>query len=57
MQSINYLPAMNLTDGVSFMWERPMTTALILFSFILIFLPTIRGKLSEWKNRGAADGD
>lgn len=53
----NFARAMNLTDGVRFMWERPMTAVLLVFAVVLIFLPTIRGGLARLGRRGAAGGD
>jgi putative tricarboxylic transport membrane protein len=53
----NFGRAMNLTDGISFMWERPMTATLLVIAIILIFLPSIREKIAAWRRRGVADGD
>jgi len=53
----NFARAMNLYDGISFMWERPMTTALLTFAIVLIFLPSIREQLAAWRRRGVAEGD
>ncbi len=53
----NFARAMNLTDGVSFMWERPMTTSLLAIAVGLIFLPSIREKIAIWRRRGVAEGD
>jgi putative tricarboxylic transport membrane protein len=53
----NFARAMNLYDGISFMWERPMTTALLTFAIVLIFLPSIREQLATWRRRGVAEGD
>ena len=53
----NFARAMNLTDGVSFMWERPMTTALLVLAIVLIFLPSIREQLAKLRRKGVADGD
>jgi putative tricarboxylic transport membrane protein len=38
----NFSRAMNLADGVSFMWQRPMTAVLLILAIMLIFLPSIR---------------
>ncbi len=51
----NFARAMNLSDGVSFMWERPMTAGLLLFAIVLIALPSIRDRLGRRKGRGAAN--
>jgi len=53
----NFARAMNLYDGISFMWERPMTTAMLVFAIVLIFLPSIREQLAAWRRRGVAEGD
>ena len=53
----NFARAMNLTDGISFMWERPMTAGLMVFSIVLIFLPTIRAGLAKFGGKGAPEGD
>ena len=52
----NFARAMNLTDGISFMWERPMTASLMVFSIVLIFLPTIRAGLGRLRGDEAAQG-
>jgi putative tricarboxylic transport membrane protein len=53
----NFARAMNLYDGISFMWERPMTTTMLVFAIVLIFLPSIREQLAHWRRRGVAEGD
>ncbi len=53
----NFARAMNLYDGTRFMWERPMTTALLVIAVLLIFLPSIREQIGAWRRRGIADGD
>jgi putative tricarboxylic transport membrane protein len=53
----NFSRAMNLTDGISFMWERPMTMTLLIIAVLLIFLPSIREQLAAWRRRGVAEGD
>ena len=52
----NFARAMNLTDGVSFMWERPMTTALLVLAIVLIFLPSIREQLAKLRRKGFTTG-
>jgi len=42
MMEDNFARAVNLTDGVSFMYERPMTLALLVFGLLLILLPAYR---------------
>ena len=41
----NFSRATQLYDGIGFIWERPMTTVLLLIALILIALPFLR-KLS-----------
>ena len=53
----NFARAMSLTDGVSFMWERPMTLVLLILAVVLIFLPSFRQQLAMWRRRGVAEGD
>ena len=48
----NFARAMNLTDGKSFMWERPMTAVLLIFAVALIFLPSIRELYSTRLRKG-----
>ena len=42
MMENNFARAVNLTDGVSFMWERPITLSLLCVGLILIILPIYR---------------
>ena len=42
MMEDNFARAVNLTDGVSFMYERPMTLALLVFGMLLILMPALR---------------
>ncbi len=53
----NFARAMNLSDGVSFMWERPMTAVLLIIAVLLIFLPSIREKIATRQSSRVADGD
>jgi putative tricarboxylic transport membrane protein len=53
----NFARAMNLSDGISFMWQRPMTAGLLVVAVVLIFLPSIREQIAAWRRRGVADGD
>jgi putative tricarboxylic transport membrane protein len=43
----NFARAMQLHDGVGFIWERPMTLALLVLAAILIVLPGLR----NWRAR------
>ncbi len=47
MMEDNFARAVNIADGVSFMWERPGTLALLLVGVALIVLPPLRRKLSR----------
>ncbi len=57
MMEDNFSRAVNLTDGVSFMWERPMTLGLILISVTFIILPAYRRRRALARQRGVAEGD
>ena len=57
MMEDNFSRAVNLTDGVSFMWERPMTFALMLIAVTFIFLPAYRRRRALARQHGVADGD
>lgn len=43
----NFARSIQLYDGVSFLWERPMTSVLLILSLMLISLPAIRGVLRK----------
>lgn len=45
----NFSRSVQLYDGVSFLWERPMTGILLLIALVLIVLPALRARAS--KNR------
>ena len=53
----NFARAVNLTDGLSFMWERPMTLSLLVFGALLIIIPSYRNRMSRRSPQGVADGD
>lgn len=59
MMEDNFARAVNLTNGVSFMWERPMTLTLLIIGLGLIFLPVYRQRRLRARARqeGVADGD
>jgi putative tricarboxylic transport membrane protein len=57
MMEDNFSRAVNLTDGVSFMWERPMTLTMLLIGAAFIFLPEYRKRRALARQRGVADGD
>ncbi len=46
----NFSRSVQLFDGISFLWERPMTGGLLFIALLLILLPTIRGWLSARRN-------
>jgi putative tricarboxylic transport membrane protein len=62
MMENNFARAVNITDGVSFMWERPGTLALLLTGVALIILPAWRRQRAFARERalarkkGVADG-
>lgn len=53
----NFARAMQLYDGPSFLWERPMTAGLLVLACVLIFLPTYRARRARLRAAGAADGE
>lgn len=53
----NFARAVNLTDGVAFMYERPMTLALLVLGAVLIILPTYRKRRAKALQKGVAPGD
>ncbi|NKB60825.1 MAG: tripartite tricarboxylate transporter permease [Gammaproteobacteria bacterium] len=59
MMENNFARAVNLTDGVAFMWERPMTLGLLIVGLLLILMPIYRQRKLKAKARkdGIADGD
>ena len=44
MMENNFARAANIADGVSFMWERPMTLGLLILAALLILLPSWRAR-------------
>ncbi len=53
----NFSRAMQLYDGVGFVWERPMTLALLVLALILVVLPSYRQRRARVRADGIADGD
>lgn len=51
----NFSRSMQLYDGISFIWERPMTLGLLVIAAILIILPSFRARRA--RAAGVADGD
>ncbi len=44
MMENNFARAANIADGVSFMWERPMTLGLLILAALLVILPSLRAR-------------
>lgn len=53
----NFARAMQLYDGPAFLWERPMTTGLLVLACLLIFLPAYRARRARLRAQGVADAD
>jgi putative tricarboxylic transport membrane protein len=53
----NFARSMQLYDGVSFIWERPMTLGLLVIAAALILLPSYRARRARLRAEGVADGD
>lgn len=53
----NFSRSMQLYDGVSFIWERPMTLALLVLALLLVLLPSYRARRARRRALGVADGD
>ena len=53
----NFARAMQLYDGFSFVWERPMTLGLLAIAVILVLLPSYRARRARVRAEGVADGD
>ncbi len=53
----NFSRAMQLYEGIGFIWERPMTLALLVIAAMLIMLPTYRARRARLRAKGVADGD
>jgi putative tricarboxylic transport membrane protein len=48
---------MQLYDGISFIWERPMTLGLLAIAVCLVVLPSYRARRARLRMQGVADGD
>ncbi|MBE9553837.1 MAG: tripartite tricarboxylate transporter permease [Proteobacteria bacterium] len=57
MMEDNFARAVNLTDGVAFMYQRPMTLTLLVIGLLLIFLPAYRRRRAKALQKGVAQGD
>ncbi len=53
----NFSRSMQLYDGVAFIWERPMTLALLVIAAILVLLPSYRARRAKARAEGVAEGD
>ncbi len=57
MMENNFARSVNLTDGIAFMYERPMTLCLLIFGMLLIFVPAYRRRRAKALQKGVALGD
>ena len=57
MMENNFSRSMQLYDGVSFIWERPMTLGLLAIAVILVLLPSYRARRARTRAQGVAEGD
>ena len=48
---------MQLYDGMSFIYERPMTLALLVIAVLLVVFPSYRARRARLRAEGVADGD
>jgi putative tricarboxylic transport membrane protein len=53
----NFSRAMQLYDGIGFVWERPMTMGLLVIAVALVLLPSYRERRARLRAAGVADGD
>ena len=53
----NFARSMQLYDGISFIWQRPMTLGLLLVAVGLVILPSYRARRARLRAAGVADGD
>ena len=53
----NFSRAVQLYNGVSFIWERPMTLGLLAIAMLLVLLPSYRRRRARARAEGVADGD
>jgi putative tricarboxylic transport membrane protein len=57
MMENNFARSVNLTDGIAFMYQRPMTLCLLIFGLLLIFVPAYRRRRAKALQKGVALGD
>ena len=53
----NFARAVNLTDGIEFIYQRPMTLTLLVIGLALIILPAYRRRRARALQDGGAQGD
>ena len=53
----NFARAVNLTDGLAFIYQRPMTLTLLVIGLVLILLPGYRRRRAKALQKGVAQGD
>ena len=53
----NFSRSMQLYDGIAFVWERPMTLALLTLAVVLVILPSYRARRARIAAGGVAAGD
>ena len=51
MMENNFARSTTLADGISFMWERPMTLGLLILAALLIVLPGLRARRTDGRRR------
>lgn len=57
MMENNFARAVNLSDGISFMYERPMTLTLLIIGALLIIVPAYSQHRAKALQKGVAQGD
>jgi len=53
----NFARSMQLSQGLDFIWERPMTLGLLVIALLLVLLPSYRARRARKRAEGVADGD
>ncbi|WP_432448363.1 tripartite tricarboxylate transporter permease [Aliiroseovarius marinus] len=57
MMEDNFARSMQLYDGIAFIWERPLTLALLAVAVLLVALPSYRARRAKARAEGVAEGD
>ncbi|KPD12871.1 tripartite tricarboxylate transporter permease [Phaeobacter sp. 11ANDIMAR09] len=57
MMEDNFSRSMQLYDGIAFIWERPLTLALLVVAALLVVLPSYRARRAKARAAGVAEGD